>query len=73
MNISLLIENAKGLRKERLFLDRVNPLEAFSLIDIKTLFRFERRNLLLLVDELTPVLEHEIQESFNQSKYTGLC
>ncbi len=53
MNIALY---GNAIRRERIFRDRSHPLE-WSDAKLKNLFRFERRNLMKLIDTLTPSLE----------------
>ena len=40
------IQQRRALRRERLFRDRVNPLEKYDEVETKMLFRFERVNIL---------------------------
>lgn len=51
-------KNRSGLRRERLFRDRLHPLEFYDDVEIKRLFRFERHNLCRIIDDLTPALEY---------------
>lgn len=48
----------RALRRDRLFRDRLNPLDYYDDMEIRNLFRFQRCNLLRLIDQLTPLLEH---------------
>ena len=51
-----------ALNRDRIFRDRRHPID-FSDVEIKRLFRFKRRNLLQLIDELSVHLEHGTQRS----------
>ena len=47
----------RAFRRERLFCDRMNPLETYDSVGIKKLFRFERENIIEIVNVLTPVIQ----------------
>ena len=36
----------------------MNPLEKYDSVEIKKLFRFERENIIEIVNVLTPVIQH---------------
>ena len=59
----LLRLRERNLAKQRVFLDRTNPLESFNNVRFKQLFRFEKANFLQLVDTLTESLEYPTRKS----------
>ena len=44
--LHFLHDDRRPLRRERLFRDRMNPLEKYDDVEIKALFRFERHDIL---------------------------
>jgi hypothetical protein len=48
----LMLENRRALRRERYFRQRLSPLDSLTNEEIKTFFRFDRRNLMRLIDSL---------------------
>ena len=49
----------RNLRRERLFRDRLNPLEVYDEVEIKDLFRFRRCNIIAITDAVRPHLQHK--------------
>ena len=45
-----LFNRRRALRKERLFRDRMNPLEVYDDVEVRRLFRFQRDNIWRLVE-----------------------
>ena len=43
--LDFLHDDRRPLRRERLFRDRMNPLEKYDDVEIKALFRFKRHNI----------------------------
>ena len=56
--LDFLHDDRRPLRRERLFRDRMNPLEKYDEVEIKAPFRFERHNILRITDELRPMIQH---------------
>ncbi len=54
---------ARGLQRERVFGDRLNPLDSCDDIDMYERYRFMRRGVMHLLDELTPQLEPTTRRS----------
>ena len=52
-----LQRNRRYLRRERLFRDRLNPLEVFDDTEIRSLFRFQRCHIISIVEDVRPHLE----------------
>lgn len=52
------LQYRRGLRRERVFRDRTNPLDIYNDIELYERFRLPRHRLLELIDELRPYLEH---------------
>ena len=65
--------NNRALRRERLYRDRLNPLEFYDDLEIKKLFRLECANILTLVDSLTDNLKHETGRSKSLSPLLQVC
>ena len=53
-----LARERHALRRERLFRGRLNPLEKYDYVEIKRLFRFERPNIIQIVDDLRLHIMH---------------
>lgn len=60
MAVFLLYERVyrRALRRERVFRDHTNPLEVFDEEEIVAKFRFDRRNILKLTEEISEVIQH---------------
>lgn len=52
-----LQRNRRNLRRERLFRDRLNPLEVYDDNEIRSLFRFQRCHITSIVEDVRPHLE----------------
>ena len=52
-----LQRNRRNLRRERLFRDRLNPLEVYDDTEIRSLFRFQRCHIISIVEDVRPHLE----------------
>ena len=52
-----LQRNRRNLRRERLFRDRLNPLEVYDDTEIRSLFRFQRCHIVSIVQDVRPHLE----------------
>ena len=52
-----------ALRRERMYRDRMNPLQRYDNVEIKRLFRFERVN----ISQITNNLQHIIEHSSNRN------
>ena len=48
----------RALHKERLFRDRMNPLEVYDDVEVRRLFRFQRDNIWRLVECLNEKLQY---------------
>ena len=46
------------MRRERVFRDRTNPLEVYDDIELHSKFRFNRTEILAMVDEVRDDVEH---------------
>ena len=72
MNFLLYNRYDGALRRERLFRDRTHPLE-FSDNRLKQLFRFERQNLLRLINSVAPILENPTQRNNSLPSSIQVC
>ena len=73
MHSSRLLYCRRSLRRERLFGDRLNPLEQYDDVEVKKIFRFERANVLKLVDLLAPHIHHQTGRSLALSPLQQVC
>ena len=62
-----------ALRKERLFRDRLNPLEVYDEVEIKDLSHFERANILAITDNLHDRLQHAAGLCSFANVYVYVC
>jgi nuclease HARBI1 len=53
-----LFNERRALRRERLFRDRLNPLEVYDYVEVRRLFRFHRENVFRIVDRLKDKLAY---------------
>ncbi len=58
------VQNRRNLRRQRVFLDRTNPVEAFSDQDLKQRCRFDRAGLRFITDLLSPQLQSATKRNF---------
>ena len=68
-----IIRQRHALRRERLLRDRLNPLEKYDGVEIKMLFRFERVNILRLIDELREEIKHRTGRNKALSPLHQVC
>ena len=47
-----------ALRRERIFRDRLNPLDAFDDVNLYNRYRFDRESIMWIVDLLQAQIEH---------------
>lgn len=62
-----------ALRRERLYRDRMNPLEKYDNVEIKRLFRFERENVLRITNDLQHIIEHSSKRNKALSPLHQVC
>jgi hypothetical protein len=67
------IQQRRALRRERLFRDRLNPLEKYDEVEMKMLFRFERVNILQITNALRLVIEHRTGRNKALSPLHQVC
>ena len=53
LEIYLQRETRRGLRRERLYQDRLNPLEVYEEVEVKGLFRFQVEHIQNITAELS--------------------
>ena len=58
MYVLYLARKRHALRMERLFRDRLNPLEKYDSVEMKKLFRFERPNIIQIIEDLRLHIMH---------------
>ena len=68
-----LARERHALRRERLFRDRLNPLEKYDTLEIKKLFRFERQNIIQIVNDLRYHIMHPTSRSKALSPLHQVC
>lgn len=74
MNILLAVDLVQqDLRRQRIFRDRLEPLQQFSEVEIKRLFRFEPRSLVALVELVETDLERATQRNKSLTPMLQLC
>lgn len=74
MNIIRIVNNhRRALRRERLFRDRLNPLEVYDDVEIKNLFRFQRENILEMTNRLRPQLQRMTGRSQSLPHLLQIC
>lgn len=54
----LLNENRRALRRERVFRDRINPLDKYNDVDMYRKYRFTRLGVIHIIDLIAASLEH---------------
>ena len=54
---------AQGLRRERIFRDRSNPLDKYNDDEMYERYRFTRRGILHVLDRLAPQLDRQTSRS----------
>nr|XP_019924707.2 putative nuclease HARBI1 [Crassostrea gigas] len=59
----LLFVNDRALRRERIFRDRINPLDRYTDLDLVARYRFPRREILLLTDLVNDTVQHPTSRS----------
>lgn len=59
----LLFENDRALRRERVFRDRINPLDRYTDVDLVARYRFPQREILLLTDLVNDTVQHPTSRS----------
>ena len=62
-----------ALRRERLYRDRMNPLQRYDNVEIKRLFRFERVNISQITNNLQHNIEHSRCQLDRMESGHGLC
>jgi hypothetical protein len=66
--ITIYLHNEeRSLRRERLFRDRLNPLEVYDYVEIRRLFRFQRENVYNIVGQLKDVLDYTRGHKYRDS------
>lgn len=74
LNIYLHRKNhRRALRRDRIFKDHLNPLEVYNHQEIKDLFRFERENILNLVNSMLEDLRHPTGRNCALSPLQQVC
>ena len=63
----------RNLRRERVFLNRLNPFEFYDEREVKKLFRFERVHILRRAGELREVLQRPTGRNRALSRLQQLC
>ena len=63
----------QGLRRERFFRDRLNPLESYDDKEVKRLFRFHRHNIIQICNVLRESLEHSTGRSYSLTTVQQAC
>ena len=63
----------RNLRRERVFRDRLNPLEFYDEREVKKLFRFERVHILRIAGELREELQRPTGRNRALSPLQQLC
>ena len=64
---------SRSLRRERSFRDRLNPLEKYDDVEIKNLFRFERTNIIEILNTVAPYIQHQTGRSLALSPLQQVC
>ena len=59
----LYVCNARALQRERVFRDRLNPLDTYSDRRMHKYYRFTRRGIMQVIDILQPHLQNQTQRS----------
>jgi hypothetical protein len=54
----------RGRRRERIFRDRINPLDQYDDVELYHRFRFRREGILELTEMLKPDLEHKTLRNY---------
>ena len=62
-----------ALRRERLYRDRMNPLQRYDNVEIKRLFRFERVNISQITNNLQHIIEHSSNRNNALSPLHQVC
>ena len=68
-----LARERHALRRERLFRDRLNPLDKYDSVEIKKLFRFEMPNINQIVDDLRLHIMHPTSRNKVLSPLHQVC
>lgn len=66
-------ENRRALRRERLFRDKQNPLEFYTDGEIRNLFRFNRGNMVKIINDLRREIQNETGRSYSLSPVLQVC
>ncbi|KAJ8043251.1 Protein ALP1-like [Holothuria leucospilota] len=59
----LYIHNARALQRERVFRDRMNPLDSYSDKRMHKYYRFTRNGVMRVIDILEPLLQNQTERS----------
>lgn len=63
MLLMQMLETRRAIRRQRVFRDRKNPLDSLDNLQLYSRYRFHRNELLEMVQEIRPQIEHRTKRN----------